>query len=107
MWLNRVPKRLILDTGASVSVLSTGVADELGLKTYSTEFVMLNTANGAVRAPLIMLDSISLANATVSNMKVAVLNDLGPINGLLGLDFLNHFDIDINQARGEMLLRRR
>jgi clan AA aspartic protease (TIGR02281 family) len=105
--VNRVPKRLILDTGASVSVLSTGVADELGLKTYSTEFVMLNTANGVVRAPLIMLDSISLANATVSNIKVAILNDLGPIDGLLGLDFLNHFDIDINQASGEMMLRRR
>ena len=105
--VNNVPQRFVLDTGAGVTVLSSSVANSIGLFLDDAEYVMLNTANGVVRAPLVTVDSVQLGGAVVNNLKVAVLDRMGPVDGLLGLDFLNHFDIDINQNTGEMALRRR
>lgn len=105
--VNRLRKRFVLDTGASFTVLSANVAGEIGLVTDNATRVMLHTANGVVQAPLVKVESIGLGNAMVSNLEVAVLDNMGPIDGLLGLNFLNHFDIDIDRAVGDMVLRRR
>ncbi|HEX7026353.1 MAG TPA: TIGR02281 family clan AA aspartic protease [Gammaproteobacteria bacterium] len=105
--INGAPRRLLLDTGATFTTLSTSLANELGLAVpRDTPQVRLSTANGVISAPMITVDTISLNGATVANLDVVVLDNIGG-NGLLGLNFLNNFNIDIDQANAEMTLRRR
>ena len=105
--VNNVPMRFILDTGASLTVLSEKAANDIGLSTSNSEFAVLHTANGVVRAPIVQIERISLGEAVATNLKVAILNNMGPVQGLLGLNFLHQFDIDIDHSVGEMILSRR
>jgi len=79
------PARLLIDTGASLTMLT---ADTL----------TFNTANGRVRAPIYRLDSLSVGDWQVSDLEVGVL-DLSDarIDGLLGMNFLRHFQFFIDQ----------
>lgn len=108
--INRDPQsfRFILDTGASFTAISAQTARAIGAAGLtSARRVTLNTANGAVTAPLITLRSIDLGGATVENVEVVVLDAMGPYDGLLGLSFLSHFNIDLDQNAGEIALTRR
>ena len=55
-------------------------------------------------APAVTLTSIDLAGATVRDMRAVVLEELSGYDGLLGLDFLARFDVDINAEAGEIVL---
>lgn len=66
--------------------------------------IRLTTANGWIAAPTVTLTSIDLAGATVSDMRAVVLEELTSYDGLLGLDFLARFDVDINAEAGEIVL---
>lgn len=105
--INGTPQRLLLDTGASFTAVSAALARELGFAiSEDAPRVQLSTANGVIAVPMITVDSISVNGATVANLDVVVINNMGG-NGLLGLNFLNHFNIDIDQVNAEMTLRRR
>lgn len=101
--------RLILDTGASHTILSREVANDLGLL-IGTESapVVLKTAGGMVQAELVRVESISVAEAEVQHSLVAVYDmpDAPPgVDGLLGLTFLNKFVVTLDPARGRLHLR--
>lgn len=99
-------RRLLLDTGASFTAISPGLAGELGIDyTSAGRRVRLSTANGLITAPVVKLERVEVNGATVSNIEAVVLEQLnGP--GLLGLNFLNRFNIDIDRDNSEMILRR-
>ena len=87
--------------------MSVSLANELGLTVpRDASRVQLSTANGVISAPMITVGSVSLNGATVANLDVVVIDSMAG-NGLLGLNFLNNFNIDIDQANAEMTLRRR
>ncbi len=102
--------RLILDTGASHTILSRAVSDDLGLLADSSaRAVTLKTAGGSVEAVIVRLDSIRVAGAEVRNSLVAVYDmpDAPPgVDGLLGLTFLSQFEVTLDTARGVLHLRR-
>lgn len=105
--IDGTPRRLLLDTGASFTAVSANLARELGFRVPAdAPRVQLNTANGVIMAPMITVDSLSVNGATVANLDVVVIDNMNG-NGLLGLNFLNHFNIDIDQLNAEMTLRRR
>lgn len=105
--INGIPRRLLLDTGASFTAVSAALARELGFEiSQDAPRVQLSTANGVITVPMVTLDSISVNGATVANLDAVVIDNMGG-NGLLGLNFLNQFNIDIDQANAEMTLRRR
>ncbi len=105
--INGTPAQFILDTGASYTVISSGLARAIGVTDLSSgPQVSLRTANGVVTAPLVTLASVDLNGATVRNVQAAVLDSLGSFDGLLGLSFLSHFNIEIDQAAGELVLDR-
>lgn len=105
--INGTSQRLLLDTGASFTTFSAALARQLGFSVpRDAPRVQLSTANGIISAPMITVDSISINGATVANLDVVVIDNMNG-NGLLGLNFLNHFNIDIDQANAEMTLRRR
>jgi predicted aspartyl protease len=103
--LNRtVQTNMILDTGASFTVVSQQLAGRLGLK--STRRVSLVTANGIVGAPMAPLGSLKVGDAEAANLTV-VIQDFSPIptlGGLLGLDFLSRYHTSIDSRRQLLIL---
>ena len=103
--LNRaVQTNMILDTGASFTVVSQQLAGRLGLK--PTRRVSLVTANGTVGAPLAPLGSLKVGEAEATNLTV-VIQDFSPtpaLGGLLGLDFLSRYHTSIDSRRQVLVL---
>jgi len=103
--------KLIVDTGADITILSNQVARDAGILPSSyISTVTLNTAGGPVRADLARLDAIAVGTAEVSHVPVA-LHDLpdapAGVDGLLGLTFLDKFLVTLDAQKGELHLRRR
>jgi len=103
--------RLILDTGAEITVLSHAVALDAGLLPSQTvATVTLNTAGGSVRADVFRVGSVSLGEAEAKNVTTAV-HDLpdapAGVDGLLGLTFLDQFLVTVDAQKGELYLKPR
>ena len=101
--------RLIVDTGASHSVVSHRLAIELGLYSDLTMgTVTMNTVGGSVQAPLARIKSIRLAEAEVRD-SVVVIHDLpdspGGVEGLLGLSALREFQVTLDPAKKVLSLQ--
>ena len=98
--------RLLIDTGASLTILTPDVLEQYGIAYQNTgRSGVFNTANGRVRAPIYKLDSLSVGDWQVNQLEIGVLDLSGGsnINGLLGMNFLRHFQFFIDQ--NEALLR--
>jgi len=98
--------QLLIDTGASLTMLKSDVFKHPGIQYTDTGRTgVFNTANGPVRAPIYILDSLAVGDWQVNQLEVGVLSGLGGsnIDGLLGMNFLRHFQFFIDQ--NEALLR--
>jgi len=99
--------RFLLDTGASYSAINTRTLLRLGLNDIfanGAPVIELETANGRVFAQTFRLQSMNLAGAVVEQVPVVLLEDMGQLDGLVGLSFLRHFDVQINQQDGLLIL---
>jgi predicted aspartyl protease len=86
---------MIVDTGASGTVITGAMAQSLGVKIVGKTKV--NTASqSGVEVPLGYVDSISVGNAVVKEVIVAIGNEALDI-GLLGHDFFNDYDVTVKQ----------
>jgi len=98
--------QLLVDTGASLTILTPGVLEQHGIRYEDTgNTVVFTTANGSVEGPVYRLDSLAVGDWHVSQLEVGVL-ELGSssgVDGLLGMNFLNHFQFFIDQ--NEAMLR--
>lgn len=99
----KVNATLVLDTGASLVVLSKKVGSKLGIDLSSTEkdMVQLQLAgNNSVKARTVILESVSIQDIEVKNVLAAVLiddvQDIGFKDGLLGMSFLSQFNLKID-----------
>lgn len=103
--------QLILDTGASMTVLSTQVAIDLGiLGTTENELMTVNTAGGQVQVNVNYLSSLTVGSAQAYDVGVAIhdLPDMpSRIEGLLGMSFLKHFLVTLDAEHGKLILRPR
>lgn len=103
------PAKLILDTGASHTILSYAVARDLGLwALHSATSITMQTVGGTVQANVLPIASISIGGTEVRN-SLAVIHDLPEvppgIEGLLGQSVLQQFDVTLNAKKGELRLR--
>lgn len=101
--------QLIIDTGASHTIISHKLSTELGLYSDSTlGTVTMNTVGGTVRASLMRMKSIRLGEVEVKN-SVVVIHDLPDsppgIEGLLGLSTLQQFQVILDPANKSLSLR--
>ena len=100
--------RLILDTGASHTILSHAIARDLGLfSRRPVASVTMHTVGGSVQADMVQVDSIRIAGAEVRNSIAAIhdLPDAPPdIEGLLGLSVLRQFEVTLDTARSRLYL---
>ena len=101
--------QLIVDTGASMTVLSTQAAIDLGiLGTTDNELLTVNTAGGSVQVNMNYLSSLTVGTAQASKVAVAI-HDLPDIpehiEGLLGMSFLKHFLVTLDAEHARLILR--
>lgn len=98
---NAGPYRFLLDTGASASVISPKLANELGL---SGEPIEALGVMGSPSAQLATLDSLSAGGHTVRNSAVAIADVFEytsaaagvPVDGIIGYSFLKQFLVEID-----------
>jgi clan AA aspartic protease (TIGR02281 family) len=105
---NQQSARLLLDTGASISIISPSVLNALGLSSQrASKMGWFNTANGVVSAPIYSLQNLSVDNHQVETVDVGVLSvsDSDDIDGLLGMNFLKHFKFYIDQQNNILFLQ--
>jgi len=98
--------QLLIDTGASLTMLKPEVFQRPGIRYQNSgRSEVFNTANGPIRAPVYILDSLTIGDSQVNQLEVGVLEIAGDTNmdGLLGMNFLRHFQFFIDQ--NEALLR--
>ncbi|HWT82862.1 MAG TPA: aspartyl protease family protein [Candidatus Methylomirabilis sp.] len=97
----------VLDTGASLTTISQGLAKELGLAVGpGSPTVALMTASGRVEAPVSSVETIEVGGAEARNVQVAVLDLPGSsqLVGLLGNTFLSQFRVQLDPAQGVLTL---
>ena len=99
-----VSTQLLLDTGASLTIITPTIAELLNVKPTST--TKFTTANGLVTTKLASLDTVQAYKHTVNNVPIAItqLPDNADIDGLLGLSFLKHFHLEIDFPNSKISL---
>ncbi len=99
-------QKFIVDTGASMVTIPSSTAQELGLAVDNRNPVRkVFTAGGVQYAPEVTLDSITIEGWEVNDIKALVLDIPNqPDWGLLGLNYLQRFRMDMNTEEGVLLL---
>lgn len=100
---------LLLDTGATRSVLRPGVVAAAPGAERLANRVRIGTANGVVSAHRYRLPGLTLGPFRIDAPELVVLDldGLGSgVDGLLGLDLLSRFDYRIDPGTGRLLLAR-
>lgn len=102
--------KFVVDTGASYTMISRATAKELDIDLgQKLPTVPFQTANGVVQAPLVKLDSIEVGGLEIRDLNAAIL-DVFPdptISGLLGLNFLSNFRMDIDTGKSVLHLEKK
>lgn len=104
---DKVDAGVIVDTGASLTAISEGLADRLKLdRRRPLRMVTVTTASGRLEAPVVLLTSVDLQGARVTEVEAVVLplQDDGGGEALVGLNFLEHFDLSLDARRGVLRL---
>ena len=106
---HKEPATLMLDTGATHTILTPNTAQRLGMhSTADAPRRMLQVADGKRHeVPFVQLSAITVGEATVENLPVgvSVLFPQAPaVDGLLGGDFLEQFKMTLDRATNQMWL---
>ncbi|MFI5342182.1 MAG: aspartyl protease family protein [Candidatus Methylomirabilales bacterium] len=96
-----------VDTGASITTISKGLAQDLGLSVGpGSPTVTLVTVSDRIEVPVASVESIQVGGVEVRDVRVAVV-DLGggsQVAGLLGNTFLSRFHMQLNPVQGVLTL---
>ena len=110
---NRVKVNLVLDTGASIVVLSQKAGEELGIDLSGTkkDVIEMHLADGRkTMAKAIILDSVKIQDVEVKNVTAAIMLEevpaLGMTEGLLGMSFLSKFNLKTDLKSMKMSLEK-
>ncbi len=90
--INHVQVRSVVDTGASVVVLSVADADRLGLDWRNGEKGTLQTANGFTSGYRVKLATVKVGAIELHEIDGVVVQQ-GPGVALLGMSFLNRLEM--------------
>jgi predicted aspartyl protease len=99
--------RLVLDTGASQTVIVPDVLDEIGYSPRHGDVTSsTSTAIGRERGYTLRVARFAALGFGMKRFVVHVfdLEDRHRIDGLIGLSFLHHFNYEIRSAEGRIVL---
>jgi clan AA aspartic protease (TIGR02281 family) len=99
--------RFLVDTGASVTVLSPDLADALGIAPSTRGRVMrLQTIAGETEAPIVMIPSLRVGELEARDV-IAVIHETVGLDGILGNTFLARYTVTLDARQGLLTVRRR
>lgn len=103
------PVKMVFDTGAGLTTISSKLADSLGLKAKPTDqTIKLKIADGSeiegkkLVVPFIRVGKFTIANVECAVMPAAKLN----VDPLLGQTFFKHFKVEFSPEAGRLSLKR-
>lgn len=106
--------RLMIDTGASISVMSRQYFERVKARLAPTFIrdAKINTAGGVVDSPIYRFSSFAIGDYRIPEMQFVImdLENSGSKNngdGLLGMNFLKAFNFQIDQQNSRLLLKPR
>lgn len=109
--LNRkVKTNLIIDTGASDTVISSNLAKRIGISVNSGRVVQCHLADGrTVNGRQVNVREIRVGGARVYNAQAIVLDssEIGENPGLLGMSFLDNFIFKVDTEKELLVLQKR
>jgi aspartyl protease family protein len=87
--LNGTKRRMLVDSGATITALSPATASEAGVKTDATLVpLLMQTANGTVRADAGTVESLTIGGIEATKLKIVVSPGMGNTD-VLGMNFLS------------------
>jgi aspartyl protease family protein len=96
---------LMIDTGASTLVLPSSMMAELGFTPEDLREGTSQTASGTVSVRIGSLRSVRVGAVAADNVEVSFIDDSKISDGrLLGMSFLQHFKMTIDDAANELVL---
>lgn len=110
-----------LDTGASMTLLSAGVAIEAGVPLAAPDTLALGVVAGHITARAVYVDSLALGPVLARGLSAAVVEpgslrldrrvvhgtpEFVPIDGVIGTDLLRHLDIVLDATAGTITIRK-
>jgi aspartyl protease family protein len=102
--VNTTTIRFLVDTGASIVVLTPLDAQKAGIRPDDLVYnAPVNTAAGQVMAAPVQIDIISVGNVTVRDVRGVVIPD-GLTQSLLGMSFLGELQ-KVEATRSALILR--
>lgn len=107
---NKRAAKFVVDTGASYTLISNALARDLAIDvSQGAKTLPFQTANGLINAPVTRLESISVGGIEIKNLPTAVHDAVpdSPVSGLLGLNFLSHFRMDIDTQKRVLHLEKK
>jgi hypothetical protein len=102
-------QKFYIDTGATTTIIPTAAAAALEIRIDNTTPVVgFQGVTGADLAYQVPLDSVEVEGLEVFGIR-AIVYDLGDEAnaGLLGNDFLQHFQVDLDSIKGVLKLRKK
>jgi clan AA aspartic protease (TIGR02281 family) len=95
----KVTGLFLIDTGATYCVLAPSTAKRLGLQP-GPEAAEMRTANGTVQVPVVHLKTLEVGNNRAHDVTAVVHDTLdSPIDGIIGLSYLNNYSYAIDPKR--------
>lgn len=104
--------KLLLDTGASLVMISAETAKKLGIDpARARPDMVVKVADGRnIRAKSVILKSVKVQSAEADNVEAVFLLDeagsLGNADGLLGMSFLKRFNFKIDHKENKLILEK-
>jgi aspartyl protease family protein len=103
---SRETGEFIVDTGATLVVLSRTFAERAGISTRGAPSLLAQTANGVTSGALVALDRVELQGVHAARVPATVVDTLGKVDGLLGMSFLARFDLRHSEGLLELSARK-
>lgn len=106
--VNGQPIGMLLDTGAQKSLLGEAAVQRLHLVRDARSYTSLMGLSGSSAAPDVRIDSMAIGTAALPVDRLSV-NSFGgnqPFDGILGLDILRNYDLDIDGPKRVLTLYR-
>jgi hypothetical protein len=97
--------RLLVDTGASVTVISPQLAAALGVSAHEPTPIELETLTGRAAGPATVVPSLTLGGLELRHVPVVIYDPGFGVDGILGNTVLGRFTVTLDADRRVLHLR--